>query len=96
MSTIKCELFTASLLDPPSYVAISYSWGDANDTRKIVIKDPDTSASVSIPVAVSLHGALEALREKQDPVVVWIDYLCIDVITPLHGPLLPVLDANLK
>ena len=83
MSTIKCEIFSASLLKPPSYVAVSYAWGDTDDTRKIVLKDPETSVAVSVPVAVSLYGALEALRQKQEPVIVWIDYLCIDVKSPI-------------
>jgi hypothetical protein len=79
MSTIRCEIFSASLQKPLSYVAISYAWGDPDDTRKIVLRDPETSTAVSIPVAVSLYGALEALRQKQEPTIVWIDYLCIDV-----------------
>jgi hypothetical protein len=73
MSTIKCEIFAASLLHPPRYTAISYAWGDKYDTRKIQLE------GATIPVAASLHGALGALREKSEPVTVWIDYLCIDV-----------------
>ncbi|KAF2277446.1 uncharacterized protein EI97DRAFT_365322, partial [Westerdykella ornata] len=72
MSTIKCELLHESLYHPPPYTAVSYAWGDADDTRKIVLD------GVKIPVAVSLYGALEALRRKNESVTVWIDYLCID------------------
>lgn len=82
MSTIRCEIFSASLQKPPPYVAVSYAWGDPDDTRKIVLRDPETSTAVSIPVAVSLYGALKALRQKQEPAMIWVDYLCIDVRPP--------------
>ena len=71
-SDIKCEIFHASLQNPPRYVAISYAWGDIGDTRKILLK------GTSIPIPVSLHGALEALRRRAEIVLVWIDALCID------------------
>ncbi|KAF2710666.1 hypothetical protein K504DRAFT_465738 [Pleomassaria siparia CBS 279.74] len=72
MMTIKCELLHFSLKKPPSYRAISYARGDAGDTRKIMLE------GMNIPVPVSLHGALEALREKKEGVLVWVDFLCID------------------
>jgi hypothetical protein len=69
---IKCEIIHASLEDPPEYAAISYAWGDAGNTKRIEL---DGSL---IPVAVSLYGALEALREKAGSVLLWVDALCID------------------
>ncbi|KAF5611565.1 heterokaryon incompatibility het-6, partial [Fusarium subglutinans] len=54
------------------YVAISYTWGDTGDTRKIEIE------GCLIPIAVSLHGALQVLRKKQSSVLVWADALCIN------------------
>ncbi|PQE08062.1 hypothetical protein CJF32_00008147 [Rutstroemia sp. NJR-2017a WRK4] len=69
---IKCEISHASLGDPPRYVAISYAWGDAGDTRKIELEGS------LIPISVSLYGALEALRQKYESVLVWADALCID------------------
>jgi hypothetical protein len=69
---IKCEIIHASLEEPPRYVAISYAWGDAGNTRKIELEGS------LIPVGVSLYGALEALRQKVEPVLVWADALCID------------------
>ncbi|KAF2650853.1 hypothetical protein K491DRAFT_720384 [Lophiostoma macrostomum CBS 122681] len=72
MSTIKCEILHASLVNPPQYTAVSYAWGDADEKRKIVLE------GATIPVAVSLHGALNAIRDKRDSVLVWIDALCID------------------
>lgn len=69
---IKCEIIHASLEKPPRYVAISYAWGDAGNTRKIELEGS------LIPVGVSLYGALEALRQKVESVLVWVDALCID------------------
>ena len=61
---IKCEIIHASLEDPPRYVAISYAWGDAGNTRKIELEGS------LIPVGVSLYGALEALRQKVESVLI--------------------------
>ncbi|KAI0446045.1 heterokaryon incompatibility protein-domain-containing protein [Xylaria telfairii] len=72
MSTIKCEIIHVSLTDPPPYTAISYAWGDADDKQSIQIDN------ISISIAVSLFGALDALRKRQEDVFVWADALCID------------------
>ncbi|KAF5645376.1 heterokaryon incompatibility protein het-6 [Fusarium sp. NRRL 25303] len=69
---IKCEIIHVSLEQPPPYKAISYTWGDTGDTRKIEIE------GCLIPIAVSLHGHLQALRKKQSSVLVWADALCIN------------------
>ncbi|KAF2110640.1 heterokaryon incompatibility protein-domain-containing protein [Lophiotrema nucula] len=91
LSTIKCEIHRASLDPPPEYIAISYTWGDADDTRPIVlVEEPPhpvdgklseykgDSIECLIPVAASLHGALGALRRRDRDVYVWVDALCID------------------
>lgn len=56
---IKCDIIHVSLEELPQYVAISYAWRDLGDTRKIDI------GGNSIPISVSLHGALQALRQKK-------------------------------
>ncbi|KAG9236158.1 heterokaryon incompatibility protein-domain-containing protein [Amylocarpus encephaloides] len=61
---IKCEIIHASLEAPPRYVAISYAWGDAGNTRKIELEGS------LVPVGVSLYGALEALRQRVESVLV--------------------------
>ncbi|KAK0612217.1 heterokaryon incompatibility protein-domain-containing protein [Immersiella caudata] len=73
---LRCEVVHVSLRNPPRYVAISYAWGDAGDTRKIELE----GALVSI--SVSLHGALSALRQKSESVLVWADALSIDQQNP--------------
>jgi hypothetical protein len=72
MSPIKCEIIHSSLADPPPYIAISYAWGDTDDKRFIQI------GNLNIPVAVSLFGALDAVRQRGEDVLVWVDALCID------------------
>jgi hypothetical protein len=69
---IKCEIHHASLENPPPYTAISYAWGSAGDIRKIELE------GALIPISVSLYGALEALRQGAESVMVWADALCID------------------
>ncbi len=69
---LKCEIMHASLDTPPEYIAISYAWGDGFDTKRLVL------GGATISVAASLHGALKAVRDKEDEVLVWVDGLSID------------------
>jgi hypothetical protein len=72
VSGIRCEIILANLNHPPSYIALSYTWGDPTDTKEIQLE------SFSVPVTLSLYGALEALRLTSEPILVWADALCID------------------
>jgi len=89
MWKLKCEMIHVPLYTAPEYTAISvgrrhelkepanmklvqYAWGDGVDTRPLVLE------GVTIPVAVSLHDALRAVRRKREEVLVWVDALCID------------------
>jgi hypothetical protein len=69
---IKCEILHAFLEAPPPYIAVSYAWGDAGHTRRLELEGS------LVPISVSLYGALEALRQKSESVLVWADALCID------------------
>ncbi|KAE9966629.1 hypothetical protein EG328_008794 [Venturia inaequalis] len=71
-SAIKCKIFHAFAENPPQYVAISYTWGDAGDKKDIIL-DGHT-----ISVTANLHGALEAVRRKNEALFVWADALCIN------------------
>jgi hypothetical protein len=89
MWKLKCEIIHVSLENEPVYTAISvshycslkapanteltkYAWGDGVDTRPLVLE------GATIPVAVSLHDALRAVRRKKENILVWVDALCID------------------
>ncbi|KAH8756767.1 heterokaryon incompatibility protein-domain-containing protein [Diaporthe sp. PMI_573] len=77
-SQVKCEILHRPFGDPPSYIAISYAWGDPSDTTKIMIRDERSLAFVEVHISKSLYHALEALRRKSEDVLVWADALSID------------------
>jgi hypothetical protein len=73
-SIIECELLHTSLEDPRSYIAVSYAWGDIEETRNIILNGHE------FPVTESLWGALQSLRSRSFPVIIWADALCIDYL----------------
>ncbi|KAK4119071.1 hypothetical protein N657DRAFT_684751 [Parathielavia appendiculata] len=58
--------------DANPYVAVSYVWGDAAQTR------PITLDSAAYPVTCNLFAALTYLRNSSDETCFWIDSLCIN------------------
>jgi hypothetical protein len=72
METLRCEIFHAVRTEALSYVAISYVWGDENDTKTIKLN------GFTFNITSSLYGALEALRHETKTVIVWADALCIN------------------
>ena len=54
------------------FEALSYVWGDANDTKTIKI------GGVDVSVTQSLEAALRHLRYHDRPRTLWVDYICID------------------
>ena len=71
-SIIECELLHTSLESPRSYIAISYAWGETEETRNIVLNGHE------FPITQSLWGALQRLRSRAFPVIIWADALCIN------------------
>jgi hypothetical protein len=69
---IKCEIVYAALGQNIPYTALSYAWGDPHDKLTIDL------GGAYMRVTVSLHGALHALRQKQQSILVWADALCIN------------------
>ncbi|KAK6437522.1 hypothetical protein LTR95_006278 [Oleoguttula sp. CCFEE 5521] len=61
-----------SLKRPPPYRAISYAWGDAVLSRKVIVDERQLN------ITLSLEGALRRLRSKSDEVVLWADAVCIN------------------
>ncbi|KAK8112248.1 heterokaryon incompatibility protein-domain-containing protein [Apiospora kogelbergensis] len=57
---------------PPRYVALSYVWGNAEDTREIRL---NRSAFL---VTRNLHAALLRLRDDSVTSYLWIDAICIN------------------
>lgn len=73
---IQCELFDYNLQDPSErthlYEALSYVWGDPEDTRPIDIGEHE------LPVTTNLYAALSHLRNFSLERIIWIDAICID------------------
>lgn len=68
---LRCRLIVHSLDDAPCYTAVSYVWGDPQDTRPIVVNNCAKEATVN------LVDALTQLREL-GTLSVWADALCIN------------------
>ena len=70
---LECTLEHVSISDFPPYKALSYTWGAGGKTHTIT---PHTSAEIAI--TTSLAAALVQLRQVKDPIVLWIDQICIN------------------
>ncbi|KAH0538457.1 hypothetical protein FGG08_004955 [Glutinoglossum americanum] len=58
-----------------NFTALSYTWGDPNDTRSIILN------GVEVAVGANLESALRSLREEPDfanGLKLWADALCIN------------------
>jgi hypothetical protein len=71
---IVCELSTVSLDTRPIYRALSYTWGDANDTNLIILDGH------RFAVTRNLKKALLRLRGLDTESPIWIDAICINQI----------------
>jgi hypothetical protein len=72
---IQCELFEYPLQSSRSthlYEALSYVWGDSDQTLPILVHGK------SFNVTVNLHAALLQLRNHSIERILWIDAICID------------------
>lgn len=49
---ITCKLEHVSLLASPSYKALSYSWGDQNDTRPVVVNGFTMAITANLEIAL--------------------------------------------
>src|SRR5436305_1217601 len=65
--TIRCHLNPVSLRADPSYIALSYCWGESGARGEIEINGQKTCVRESPAVA------LKYLRRSRDDVVVWTD-----------------------
>ncbi|KAI1412807.1 heterokaryon incompatibility protein-domain-containing protein [Hypoxylon sp. FL1857] len=71
-STLEAELTHATLTTPPSYHALSYTWGSPEPA--FYMKCDGTE----IRITKSLHDALCQLREQDGVITVWADAICIN------------------
>lgn len=72
---IECTLEVISLDDRaniPAYEALSYTWGDATVTKKILVNRRRLS------VTLNLHIALEHFRKSDEDLCLWVDAICVN------------------
>jgi hypothetical protein len=67
-----CQIFHTSLNRNSKFVALSYVWGDTKSSRVILVE------TCPMRVTTSLYDALMAIRPSKEPIVIWIDFLCIN------------------
>jgi hypothetical protein len=71
---IVCEIFEISLGTIMPYKALSYAW-------RLDQKEPDATIScndVDVEISANLFHASRQLRNVQVPVVIWVEFLCIN------------------
>ncbi|ERF72755.1 hypothetical protein EPUS_04808 [Endocarpon pusillum Z07020] len=69
---VACKMVPTCLRNPPSYEALSYTWGHQGKTTAIVCND------AHLDISQSLETALRHLRDPREPRVIWADAICID------------------
>ena len=68
---VHCEFIVHDLDTPPEYSALSYCWGDIHWTQITV-------SGCWFDVSLRVSAALRQLRGRDDPVLIWIDAICIN------------------
>jgi hypothetical protein len=69
---LKGIIHHVSIKSPGKYMAISYVWGSA--LKPFYFQ----TSEGKIALTVSLHGALQSIRDKEYAVLLWADAVCID------------------
>ena len=64
---IQCSLRIVSLVEEPSYDALSYVWGDASVTKPIQVE------GVHFHATANLERALRHLRDANHDLTLWVD-----------------------
>ncbi|RFU25158.1 hypothetical protein B7463_g11180, partial [Scytalidium lignicola] len=75
---IKCRLDTACLQDAPQYNALSYVWGNSNDTRPIEVNGEQKQVTTNLEAALRHLRALKTHHLDPLGVPIWIDSISIN------------------
>ncbi|KAF2649100.1 HET-domain-containing protein [Lophiostoma macrostomum CBS 122681] len=73
-SLLKATLSCANLSSSPTYEALSYVWGAMETEASYSIE----LESTEMEITPNLYHALQSLRLKEEPRVLWVDSLCIN------------------
>jgi hypothetical protein len=68
---VVCELEHAFQGHCEPYNALSYAWGDMNDSQ------PVTVDGTALNVSTSLESGLRELRDEQTDLLLWVDQICL-------------------
>jgi hypothetical protein len=69
-SEIRCYLKTVSLYGNSVYEALSYVWGDPQNTRRILC------GNGYLNITTNLHSFLHSLRDANKERILWADAIC--------------------
>ncbi|KAF1958146.1 hypothetical protein CC80DRAFT_558925 [Byssothecium circinans] len=72
--TLCCSLRAADIHHDKDYEAVSYTWGDTQDTSLILLNDKNFQATKSLIVV------LRHLRLPNKDRVLWVDAICINQV----------------
>ncbi|KAH7080774.1 heterokaryon incompatibility protein-domain-containing protein [Paraphoma chrysanthemicola] len=72
--SLKGTIRVVSLIDRPSYTALSYVWGDFDKKYKYKIGHGDST----IEITPSCFYALQDIRRHFGRISIWVDSICID------------------
>ncbi|KAH7258164.1 hypothetical protein MRS44_010318 [Fusarium solani] len=71
-SHLSCHLTITPISEPKAYKAVSYTWGTPERTCSLNI------SGTNLPITPALDTALRHLRRRYEPIVLWVDQICID------------------
>jgi hypothetical protein len=76
---LRCHVSAVPLTSLPKYKAISYTWG--KDPQSVALGVRTTSPNFyEFFITPSLEAAMKEFRQELEPVVLWIDQICIDQV----------------
>ncbi|CZT10743.1 uncharacterized protein RAG0_15124 [Rhynchosporium agropyri] len=75
---IHCSLEHASLIDPGSYIALSYCWGNFDDAKHIYVDGVKHRATVNLVSALQTIRKLKRNTGDGAFTRLWVDALCIN------------------
>ncbi|KLU90400.1 hypothetical protein MAPG_10254 [Magnaporthiopsis poae ATCC 64411] len=77
-ATPRYRLRSFPLDSAPTYMALSYVWGDASKTRDIVVNNRKHPVTLNLAAALQHIRAIKQVAEQESPPFLWVDALCID------------------
>jgi hypothetical protein len=77
-SKICCYIEHVSLINPGSYSALSYCWGDPRSTKTISLNGINVEITAKLYAALLQVQSLDARERFVEPIRLWVDAICIN------------------